>query len=336
MAIQVLPGTYADALEITRDTEIVGDERSAVVLTGTVHNAGAHSLRITRLTFRNTLSPAAIDVRHAEARTLVDHVTIEGARDGAIRHVGGALTAISVAINGTVTTPASPRRGAALRFEDASGSVALSSVSGGDAQALVIRGAAAHVEVNGFDVTDISMLERFRAAASVGASESAVVEVGGQARARLIGLGVTRAMIGGLTVRDGAEVRAEALSVLDTRDFATPPHTNTPFGVAVIDATAQFVDFRIDQSALIGMGLAGAQVTVGPGEIHNSRIGLWLTRAPANWDLDDCFYSVGTGGTNEVDIEMSTLPIPDISAAMGIDMANPTAPPAACPTVLWP
>jgi hypothetical protein len=308
VVVRVFPGTYPERLEITRPTEIIGEEQSSVVLTGGIRGTGPHALRVTRLTMRGTPTPAAIDVRHAQAQTTVDHVTFDVARDGAVRHLGGRVTVMNATIRGTVTGPAATRRGAAIRLEDAMGTIALTTVTGGDAQALVVRGPSAVAEVNELAVDDVAVPVRFASAERQFGGGVAAVEIAVRGRARLVGLRIRRAQGGGLLVDGGARVRAESTSVSDVRQIPETPPAMI-FGIVARDATLHLVDFVLSGNR-IGLVLLGAPFTGVHGEIRRSELGVVVNRMPAGWSLDDCFADV-VATDNDLDLEMSELPVPD-------------------------
>jgi hypothetical protein len=108
--VHIAPGTYAEGtLAITRDTSLLGQNVSAVVLEGVVAMKDAHRLSLESLTLRpakNALAPA-IEIGHPRARVVVQTVRVLEPVTCGLCQAGGTLSAVGLEITGVraTTTP---------------------------------------------------------------------------------------------------------------------------------------------------------------------------------------------------------------------------------------
>ncbi len=145
----VHPGVYHGALEITRDTRIIGEEDVHFVplSKGHVVNHGPFVLEIDNMGLTSTDDvPGVIRVSHPFAATYLENVTINGALGFAVHQTGGEFQCTGLSVNRTV--PFSADMGIAVQF-DGGAFVELKDVEmvGNDGGALLLSDTGTEVHV---------------------------------------------------------------------------------------------------------------------------------------------------------------------------------------------
>lgn len=306
-------GSYGEDLAITRDTYITGTSAASVRITGTISNRTGSLVSIDAVTLTGA-DYAALDIAHPDASTILSGVVIEGAWGAGVRQVGGTLTVLNSAIDGTRRSPVSPLApGIGLDLRDVEATIEDTSFSENDFQAIVLEGPAAAATLRNVTILETGLGVPVGPGPAPGGEVFdgyAALEVRGGAILVADGLDFFDNSNLGVYVHGGARADLAHLTVTGTRKTATG---DIAFGTGlwVAGGTATVTDFDIGFSDLAGINLLrGALVpTLANGLVHDNVIGLAIDEMI---DFDAIDYSTTRFLDNGINLDAPSLPVPDV------------------------
>ncbi len=311
--LNISSGEYVENLEITRRTNLIGDN---VTLRGSIENSNQH------LTMSN--------------------IHIRDATGYGIRQTGGSLVLEYCSVMGTTNVAFDLETGTAIHLSNGTeASLNNFFLIENQGRALLLKGEGTIAEVRnvwiGSNTLDLQAIEqRYNNELRIG-----TVEVAGGAKLLMEHFILTDNFIGGIVIMNNSSAHLR-FCVLDNTTGHQASQYVTWLGLNLVSFQNSVVEIRnfISQGAEAqGLHVDGAYLTAKYGDVRDCLLGLWHNNSPEDYDWSHCIDVQYTN--NEYDIEgdpSAELAVPDTHMPLPGEEIEPTPeppPPPPCKKVSW-